>query len=805
MSHDVFHTDHDAGILVQTLEQALDAVVCIDENNAVFFFNAAAEALWGYNRAEVLGENVNMLLPAAIRHHHDAYVDNNRATGVDKIVGTSRDVEFLSSKGNTIYAKLSISKIHYGDKILYTAFLKDKTYDVISRQDSVFLESIYEYSDNLIIGIDKNGVILHENIHFDKTYSDNGHKYKNFYDLLANSNNSDATIKRFSDSLKNNTTFIDDFSVGIDNPMVFSVHLQPINIGSFYSGHFVLNLKPMEPLDILYDNNEYHIVIVEDDLVFCALYADYFTRKSLTFTLLHSYQASVDYLSNPLNRFDVVILDNQLPDGCGLDLFDQFKKVNPYCGIIMVTGSEKSQFFIDAYDKGIDDFIRKPIVMDLLWIKCVRVLDKILTDSKLRQQKHQLEKKLEQEKIDQGLALHAFNSLFEMHNKFCPGLKSFISSESVFCGDNLLQAQASNGCWYFMLADAMGHGLAAATSLMPIVEPFYNMARGNAPLNKIVLKLNGLLERCLPDDRFVAATIVRLDPYNQEVSFWNGGMPAVNLYNHFNETTQQVVSSNLALGIFANDRLSINIETVDFSSFTHMLMHSDGLSETLQISGQFSIDDVKDVIDFDNIDTAFYELESSLKNKISMVHDDISIVLFDLNFFSLGDLTLSSEYVVSSESFAVDLDLNGSIIDVVDITHMLCSVLHSKNFHEKVVQKISLITTELISNAIEHGILDLDSTVKQTDGGFFTYYSDKAEKLQQLTMQSQLTFGFVFNAETKEICIKVKDSGAGFKFDKVTGDKDSFFGRGLTIVKELADRVQLNEQGNMISVYLYYR
>lgn len=802
---DVFHSDNDSGILVQTLEQALDAVVCIDENNCVFFFNKAAESLWGYSRTEVLGENVNMLLPAAIRHNHDAYVDSNRATGVDKIVGTSRDIEFLEAQGNKIYASLSISKIHHDGRILYTAFLKNKTIDVIALQESIFLESVYNYSEDLIVGLDSSGNILHENSHFDNAYSDNGRKCKNIYDLLDNSNNNATTIKRFSKALENNESFIDDFSIGVDKPQIFSLHLQPICTGVFFSGNFVLNLKAAEPLDILHYDSDYHIVIVEDDLVFCALYADYFTRKSLSFTLLSSFQASIDYLNSPLNRFDVVILDNQLPDGCGLDLFEKFKQVNPYCGIIMVTGNEKSQFFRDAYDKGIDDFIRKPIVMDLLWIKCVHVLDKILSHSKLRQQKHQLEKKLEQEQVDQGLALHAFNSLFEMHNKFCPGLKSFISSESVFCGDNFLQAQASNGCWYFMLVDAMGHGLAAATSLMPIVEPFYNMARGNAPLNKIVMKLNGLLERCLPDDRFVAATIVRLDPYNQEISFWNGGMPTVTLYNHFNDTSRQIVSSNLALGIFANDRLSINIDTVDFSSFTHMLMHSDGLSETLQISGQFSIDDVKDVIDFDNIDTAFDELEYSLKNKISMVHDDISIVLFDFNFFSLGDLTLSSEFVISSDSFSVDLDLSGSIIEVVDITHMLCSVLLAKNFHEKVVQKISLITTEVISNAIEHGILNLDSAIKQADGGFFTYYSEKSEKLQQLNMQSKLTFGFTFDAKTKEICIKVKDSGEGFKFDKVSGDKDSFFGRGLTIVKELADRVQLNEEGNMISVYLYYR
>ena len=76
-------------ILVQTLEQAIDAVVVIDERNRLMLYNAAAETLWGWPRNEVLGRNVGMLVPHGIRAAHDGYVDANRATGVNRIVGTS--------------------------------------------------------------------------------------------------------------------------------------------------------------------------------------------------------------------------------------------------------------------------------------------------------------------------------------------------------------------------------------------------------------------------------------------------------------------------------------------------------------------------------------------------------------------------------------------------------------------------------------------------------------------------------------------------------------------------------------------
>lgn len=114
-------------IVNQTLEQALDAVITIDENNIVTFFNRAAEKLWGFERAEVIGENVKMLVPHAIRADHDSFVNANRETGVDHIVGTSRDIQVERKDGTSVWANLSLSKVKVGAKIIYTAFVKDIT------------------------------------------------------------------------------------------------------------------------------------------------------------------------------------------------------------------------------------------------------------------------------------------------------------------------------------------------------------------------------------------------------------------------------------------------------------------------------------------------------------------------------------------------------------------------------------------------------------------------------------------------------------------------------------------------------
>ncbi|MEF9674070.1 PAS domain S-box protein [Pseudomonas sp. PCH446] len=112
---------------VQTLEQAIDAVVVIDDHNCVVFFNGAAEQLWGCPRNEVLGHNVNTLVPQAVYAQHDGFISANRETGVNKIVGSSRDLRIVRKDGEERWGSLSISKITLQDRILYAAFLKDIT------------------------------------------------------------------------------------------------------------------------------------------------------------------------------------------------------------------------------------------------------------------------------------------------------------------------------------------------------------------------------------------------------------------------------------------------------------------------------------------------------------------------------------------------------------------------------------------------------------------------------------------------------------------------------------------------------
>lgn len=150
-------------IVEQTLEQALDAVVCIDENNEVTLFNASAEKFWGYRREEVIGQNVKMLVPKAIQANHDNYVNANRETGQDKIVGTSREVRVERKDGELLWGRLSLSKVRLADRTLYTAFVRDVTEEVEQRELQRMLSLVANETDNAVIISDADGLIEYVN------------------------------------------------------------------------------------------------------------------------------------------------------------------------------------------------------------------------------------------------------------------------------------------------------------------------------------------------------------------------------------------------------------------------------------------------------------------------------------------------------------------------------------------------------------------------------------------------------------------------------------------------------------------
>jgi two-component system sensor kinase FixL len=109
------------------IESAVDGIVVIDARGQVETFNRAAERLFGYAADEVVGHNVNMLMPAPYHDEHDGYLGRYRATGVQKIIGIGREVTGLRKDGSEFPLHLSVGEVFIEGESKFTGILHDLT------------------------------------------------------------------------------------------------------------------------------------------------------------------------------------------------------------------------------------------------------------------------------------------------------------------------------------------------------------------------------------------------------------------------------------------------------------------------------------------------------------------------------------------------------------------------------------------------------------------------------------------------------------------------------------------------------
>ena len=109
------------------IDAAVDGIIVIDSRGHIEAFNAAAERMFGYAEAEVLGKNVSMLMPEPHRANHDGYIDHHLKTGEKKIIGIGRAINGLRRDGQVFPLHLSVGEFEIDGEMHFTGILHDLT------------------------------------------------------------------------------------------------------------------------------------------------------------------------------------------------------------------------------------------------------------------------------------------------------------------------------------------------------------------------------------------------------------------------------------------------------------------------------------------------------------------------------------------------------------------------------------------------------------------------------------------------------------------------------------------------------
>lgn len=107
------------------VDTAVDGIIMIEGNGTISAFNPAAEQLLGWTAQEVIGRNVNILMPQPDKDRHDGYLQRHLATGHTSIIGSGREVHAQHKNGELVAVRLAVGRVPLPNQPLFVGFLTD--------------------------------------------------------------------------------------------------------------------------------------------------------------------------------------------------------------------------------------------------------------------------------------------------------------------------------------------------------------------------------------------------------------------------------------------------------------------------------------------------------------------------------------------------------------------------------------------------------------------------------------------------------------------------------------------------------
>ena len=374
------------------------------------------------------------------------------------------------------------------------------------------------------------------------------------------------------------------------------------------------------------------ILVVDDDELLNALFCQFLQDKGFKVLFAYSLAGAMQILKTDL-QIDLILLDYQLGDGNGLDFLTE---VNCYGflnqpPVIMVSGNEEPDFLENCFSCGVADYIIKPVNLSLLALKVSALIKTVALQRVITSQNAELECFKQNAEREEAVAKFTYEYLLGQHSQHIDGVSIWLKSSSSFSGDIALARISSSDDLYFLLADATGHGLSAAITIMPVVSIFNAMVIKGFDIQSIVTEINKKLIRDTPQDRFVAAIFIRVHQQLKKIDVWNGGMPTAYWIDD-GCILQSFRSRHMALGILDEDMFDDSVVTCDFPAQGTIVAYSDGLTEETNPAGfSFSSVRVTELVQTQNTD-----LQTLLINALKYhagrneYSDDVSICTIDL-------------------------------------------------------------------------------------------------------------------------------------------------------------------------------
>jgi len=379
-------------------------------------------------------------------------------------------------------------------------------------------------------------------------------------------------------------------------------------------------------------------------------------------------------------------------------------------------------------------------------------------------------------------------------------------------GDIIIVAHKPDGGQIYLLGDFTGHGLGAAIGGMVVFDVFKIMATKGFSMTQIISEINRKLREVMPTGRFLAAALVELSPEHNSALVWNGGLPDIYLRRSETGEIHNFPSTHLPLGVLDTEELELRPETIKTNLNDQFFLYSDGVIEAENKEGEFF---QKDKLEaclkendpeniFSNILLRIYEFCDG-----SPQRDDLSLleIICDPAKANLKEKKSVKKSMLPAAHWDLDFKVEADALRETDFIPSLVQMIVDVQGLHHYQKSLYLILTELVTNALEHGLLDLDSLLKKSPGGFEQYYVEREKALADLN-EGSITLNFSHKPFKNggKLTLRISHDGDGFDIESTQSllksyDSDSILhGRGIELVESLTQRMEYEDFGRSVEV-----
>lgn len=510
-------------------------------------------------------------------------------------------------------------------------------------------------------------------------------------------------------------------------------------------------------------------------------------------------------------RPQLVLMDAMMPV---MDGFEAARRIKECAGealvpIIFLTSLTEGEALVRCLEAGGDDFLAKPYNRIILEAK-IKAMDRLRRlQSTVLQQRDLIAKHNEHLLTEQRVAKAVFDKVAHSGCLSAANIRYMQSPYALFNGDLLLAAFKPSGGMHVFLGDFTGHGLPAAIGAMPLAEVFYGMTAKGYSMAEILPEMNSKLKRILPVGVFCCATMLNLSFQRRVVEVWCGGLPDGYLYRAASGERVALVSRHLPLGVRDAASFDSHCEVYPLALGDRLLLLSDGLLETCNEQGQAFAEERLLAVFAANrqADRLFAEIQQSLSDFSAEAQDDVSmveVVLVDEAALNRPPLDYSAHGLISPNDWSASFEFRAQTLRHFNPLPFLLQLLLEVQALRSQAGALYSVLAELYSNALEHGVLGLDSALKRDAAGFARYYSERSQRLAVLE-QGYVRFHLQLQPEPAggRLLLRVEDSGGGFDPQALLGQTlapGRLSGRGLELVRRLAERCSYSADGRGICV-----